>query len=353
MGKEYKCRKESQNEFAYHFNLPSSDPRHPSQGSMQQQGIYSSIMFNKDDSTPNGIHLITLDARYHRSPTYSKFGPCEGAASSMLGATQWAWLQQELNKSSEIKIIASGVQVLPPTNRKGAIRHCAYDGPFGTYVLANRAVGEGRGVPGGTMFEQWGEIPQERTKLLHMCQESINAGKTKQIIFLSGDQHWAEIMVKRVPARSGQAAVTLYEVTASGIDQHFDGFVINANRFRPRLANTNGFGAYRNECMFPFTYENVVYTDCTTVDNAGVEWCYYDSANGRGNCQPKSEMVVPAARSTSTKLNSCSGQAMHVCSATANYGSIDVNWSTNEVSMNIFTPHQLTQPLAASVTIPL
>jgi alkaline phosphatase D len=353
MGKEYLCRKESQNEFVYHFNLPSSDIRHPSQGILQQEGIYSSHMFNKDTNTPNGIHLITLDARYHRSPTYSTYGPCEGAASSMLGATQWAWLQQELNKPSEIKIIGSGVQVLPPTNQNIATSHCAYDGPSGTFDAANIAVGEGPGFPAGTIYEQWGEMPQERTKLLHMCQESINAGKTKQIIFLSGDQHWAEIMVKKVPARTGQAAVTLYEVTASGIDQNYIEVVNNANRFRPRLANTNGSGPYVNECMFPFTYQGVEYSDCTSIDNAGIDWCYYNSANGQGNCQPKSDMVVPTARSTSTKLNICSGQAMHVCSATANYGSIDVNWVTNEVTMNICTPHQTAKPLAASVTIPL
>jgi alkaline phosphatase D len=121
MGKEYRCRKESKNEFVYHFNVPSIDPRHPNQGSSQQEGIYSSYMFRKDESTPNGIHLINLDARYHRSPTYDIYGPCEGAASSMLGPKQWSWLTNELlNRTSVIKVIASGTQ--SPTFRLTILR---------------------------------------------------------------------------------------------------------------------------------------------------------------------------------------------------------------------------------------
>ena len=42
-------------------------------------------------------------------------------------------------------------------------------------------------------------------------------GKAKIIIFVSGDQHWAELMAKRMPDSLDYGpAQTLYEVTASG-----------------------------------------------------------------------------------------------------------------------------------------
>ena len=88
-GNNYQCKQESQNEFAYHFNLPNTDPRHPEYPGPdgQQEGIYTSFMFNNGASDP-GIHLINLDNRYHRDPTFSDYGTCKGASSTMLGRDQ-------------------------------------------------------------------------------------------------------------------------------------------------------------------------------------------------------------------------------------------------------------------------
>jgi len=36
----------------------------------------------------------------------------------MLSEDQWSWLQAELQRPSQIKVIASGVQVLPPTDQR-------------------------------------------------------------------------------------------------------------------------------------------------------------------------------------------------------------------------------------------
>jgi hypothetical protein len=87
-GDNYQCRKPSQDEFVIHFNIPSSDVRHPNQGTNQQEGIYSSNMFSKPGGG-NGIHLINLDARYHRSPTFSDYGSCKGSESKMLRLYVW------------------------------------------------------------------------------------------------------------------------------------------------------------------------------------------------------------------------------------------------------------------------
>jgi alkaline phosphatase D len=133
-------------------------------------------MFSTPDGE-NGIHLINLDARYGRSPTWATYGSCVGSKSRMLSDQQWAWLEEELlTRVSEIKIIGSGTQVLPPTYRERTIHsYCAYDGPSGTFEAANTEVGEPIEENWrGTKYEAWSEIPQDRTRLLLLCQRSIN-----------------------------------------------------------------------------------------------------------------------------------------------------------------------------------
>merc|ERR1712176_1205893 len=67
-----------------------------------------------------------------------------------------------------------------------------------------------------------------------MCQKAMTDNKAKAIIFISGDQHWAEISAKVVPAHSVYgASQVLHEVTSSGIDQRWDRTITNDNRLQP------------------------------------------------------------------------------------------------------------------------
>lgn len=138
-------------------------------------------MFSRPDNTSApGVHVIVLDARSGRSPTFSSYGTCQGAASRMLSEDQWSWLDVELARPSAIKIIASGIQVLPPTNLQSTSgsSYCAYDGEGGTFDSSVAAVGESSASV-GTSYESWGEMPQERTRLLQKCQRAINDGFAK------------------------------------------------------------------------------------------------------------------------------------------------------------------------------
>lgn len=145
-GSGYGCVLQSQNEFAIHFGIPSSDPRHQDQGSAQQVGVYSSTMFARpaDFGGGNGIHVIMLDARTGRDPTFSDYGTCRQEKSKMLNESQWEWLDTELQRHSEVKIIGSGIQVLPPTDLSGrdSSAYCAYDGASGSFDQAVADVGE-------------------------------------------------------------------------------------------------------------------------------------------------------------------------------------------------------------------
>ena len=104
---------------------------------------------------------------------------------------------------------------------------------------------------------------------------------------MSGDQHWAELMVKKVPASLEYGpSVVLHEITASGIDQYWDETIYNSNRLRVRTADYQGDGQFSYECNFPFIYGGVTYTSCTDVGEPK-PWCSIETSGGHhvsGNC---------------------------------------------------------------------
>lgn len=74
----------------------------------------------------------------------------------MLGEEQWAWLEEELGRPSEIKVVGSGIQVLPPTSTDRNVEdYCAYDGEGNTFDAANLELGEGPKNAEGTVYESW------------------------------------------------------------------------------------------------------------------------------------------------------------------------------------------------------
>jgi alkaline phosphatase D len=232
----------------------------------------------------------------------------------MLSDDQWSWLESELRRPSEIKVIASGVQVLPPTDQRRGDQsdycadgsHTPDDPTDESFDDAIHAVGEDlywQGPP----FEAWGEVPQERARLLQAAQRSLNDGAAAAVVFVSGDQHWAELHAKRVPeSAAGGAAQVLYEVTASGIFQNIESNAANSNRLRDRSCDDRGSGPPIRECVFPFTYGGTTYTDCTWDDNDW-EWCAYevDSTgelvdNKWGYCEYASDELAQTTFSNST-----------------------------------------------------
>ena len=257
-GNEYACKDQSQAEWAHFTNIPDTEPQHPASPDYRP-GVYNSRLFSKPESSEPGLHVIILDNRSQRDPTYSSHGHCLGSDTVIMSADQWQWLETELDRESEIKIIGSGTQVLPPTDLwyKSQEDYCAddshnpgHDGASFDDAIARLGEGE---LWWSNQYELWGEVPQERERLLGMAQRSINTGKTKAVIFVSGDQHWAELMAKAMPASDqwGPSQV-LYEVTASGVPQHFEEDLWNSNRLRVRSADHAGEGPFNENCVFPF-----------------------------------------------------------------------------------------------------
>ena len=105
--------------------------------------------------------FFLLDGRFHAHDT------------TMLGADQLAWLQQQLKQSTaNFKFIVSGTQ-----------------------LLSNNPMGE-----------DWGDFGRERDQLLaFLTQEQISG-----VIFLSGDRHYGELLRLERPS-----SYPLYELTSS------------------------------------------------------------------------------------------------------------------------------------------
>ena len=290
-GKDAQCLTWNQDEFIHHFNIPNTDPMHQDfKGGSRQIGVYNARMFLKPGGTKEpGIHVILIDVRVGRDNTLAKMSNCQGVKTQQLSNEQWEWLDKELSKKSEVKIIGSPIQVLTPTNQhdRNIEEYCSHDihsnpklentqkqcyrGMYGDITEFCRAIydiGEDSDWL-GTEHESWAQIPQQRKKLLQKAQMSINNGNAKVVIFVSGDQHWGEIMAKQMPPIPNSDKLVgrpqmLYEVTASGIYQHWSYDVLNSNRFKEDVFENIGY--YSN---LSTTCSNSRFHTCTSKTNYG------------------------------------------------------------------------------------
>lgn len=183
-GAEYPMRAEAQKVFLEFWGRPDNPGR---------AGVSDSKIFG-----PVGkrVQVILLDTRYFRGPlktgerrTGGKYYPTEDTSISMLGEKQWLWLEKELRKPAEIRLIGSGIQIVP------------------------EAAGQ----------ETWSNLPHERQRLFDVIAET----KAEGVILLSGDRHWSEF--SRV---SENAPYPLYDFTSSSLNQIHPRGTPTENRFR-------------------------------------------------------------------------------------------------------------------------
>ncbi|KAJ4702384.1 Alkaline phosphatase D-related protein [Melia azedarach] len=166
-GKEFPAKVTNQRLLLDFLDEPQDSPRR------KQAGVYTSYTFG-----PVGrqIKIILLDTRYHRDPLSSD--------GSILGSTQWTWLEKELKgPSSAITIIVSSIQVISNLS--------ATTGPLFS-------------------MESWGRFPKERGRLFKLIADSKRDG----VFFISGDVHFGEIT--RYDCTVGYP---LYDITSSGLTQ--------------------------------------------------------------------------------------------------------------------------------------
>lgn len=204
-GKYYPMQNVSKSLFLRFFEEPLNSPR------FEHPGIYTSYEIKRAGKK---VQLILLDMRTFRSDlclydrqTMQKdsiffydldYIPCSGSDSTFLGEQQWKWLEQQLQKKADLRIIASSTQ----------FGH-SYNG-----------------------YESWNNFPSEKDRMIHLIQKSRANG----VFFISGDVHYAELSELKV-----DGLYPLYDLTASGISQSWHFATPNVNRIQGPVME-NHFG---------------------------------------------------------------------------------------------------------------
>jgi alkaline phosphatase D len=180
-GVEYPKKDESQQILLDFLGVAKDSPRRT------QKGVYHSEIYG-----PVGkrLQVILLDGRYFRSPLkrgaydpvwrYTPYVPVTDPQATMLGAEQWKWLEEQLKKPAELRLLGTGIQVV------------SEDHPF----------------------EKWANLPLEREKLLKLIKDT----KAEGVVVLSGDRHLAELSMLP-PTEANGPGYPLYDVTSSGLNQ--------------------------------------------------------------------------------------------------------------------------------------
>jgi alkaline phosphatase D len=204
-GMYYPWKKESKEIFLNVFKEPKESERR------KHDGIYKTVYIKTADKV---IQVILLDVRTFRNNLllYTKgdslprkeyfytpdYKPHTSADSTLLGTEQWQWLQEELKKPADLRLICSGSQF-----------GIEYNG-----------------------YEAWANFPHEQKKMLELIKNT----KANGILFLTGDVHYAEI--SKVEEKG---LYPLYDITSSGITSTWDFATPNKNRIEGPVMD-NHFG---------------------------------------------------------------------------------------------------------------
>lgn len=206
-GRHYPFKAASKELFLSFFEEPADSPRR------QRDGIYTSYYKNHHGYM---IQFILLDNRTFRDDLLPYLGdfkhdrryfypldysPQANADSTLLGAAQWEWLEAELRKPADIRIIGSGTQF-----------GIEYNG-----------------------YEAWANFPHEQQKMLDLIQKTRAEG----VLFITGDVHYGEIS-RMTPA----GLYPIYDITSSGLSSTWDFATPNRHRIEGPIMD-NHFGMIR------------------------------------------------------------------------------------------------------------
>jgi len=175
-GADYLFKDQAKELFLDAWAIPQNDIRR------KREGVYTSKIIGEAGKR---VQIILLDTRSFRTylqatdkrnaPGKERYVPLESGKGTLLGETQWKWLEAELKKPADLRLLVSTIQV----------------------------IADGHG------WEAWRTMPAEREKLYSMITET----GANDVLLLSGDRH-AGAFYKR----EGVAPYTLHEFTSSSLN---------------------------------------------------------------------------------------------------------------------------------------
>lgn len=156
--------------------LPADDPRR------MRDGIYHSEIVGPPGQQ---VQILLLDTRFFRSdlkktdernaPGKERYLPDPDPTKTILGDAQYAWLQEQLKKPADLRLVVSSIQV----------------------------IAEGHG------WEAWRTLPTDRQRFYDVIKSSGANG----VVFISGDRHAAGLY-----KTDDAAAYPVHELTSSSLN---------------------------------------------------------------------------------------------------------------------------------------
>ncbi|MGB3712148.1 MAG: alkaline phosphatase D family protein [Erythrobacter sp.] len=147
-------------------------------------GIYDSTIVGPEGQR---VQFILLDTRFFRSdmkrmewtrnrpqPYLGSYLPNDDPAATVLGPDQWDWLEAELAKPADMRVVVSSIQLLTEAHN----------------------------------FESWANFPLERARLLDMLAARADSG----LLILTGDRHAGGIY------RIDHGGEAMWELTSSSLN---------------------------------------------------------------------------------------------------------------------------------------
>lgn len=206
-GGDFSRKDESRDLLLDFLDVPATSDRRLS------PGMHESKIFGPEGRR---VQVIMLDTRYFRDPLIKgdlsaakakaqgivgRYVPNNDPEATLLGAEQWTWLESQLTKPAEVRLLVSSIQVV--AGNKGA--------------------------------EGWGNFPVELERLYALIDKTGATG----VIILSGDVHFSELSVAK-----NIINYPLYDFTSSPLRQHGVGMTgwestRNPYRISPAYANDN------------------------------------------------------------------------------------------------------------------
>ncbi len=169
-GNWYPMKESSKEIFLEFWNEPDTSTRR------DHLGIYHSVYFG---DAQHRVQVILLDCRTFRTAQVEvndDYIPDNSPDATMLGTAQWIWLEQELQKPAELRIICSSTQ-------------------FGA---------EHNGM------ETWANYPLDHEKMFNLIQTT----QANRVLFISGDTHYGDLSKVQKPG-----LYPVYDCTSSGLTE--------------------------------------------------------------------------------------------------------------------------------------